>query len=118
MIRVNIEMIKNSYGSKNIRKINYIPREKKMSINTTINDTTMTSRFRLSKLGKISIIEIRKEFDMFDSSTTSPIYNINIIINYINYIKLKELLISIISIILKLIIKLRFILENMTYLQL
>ena len=64
-------------------KTNYIPREEKMRLNTTIIDTTMTPRF--------SIIEIKKEFDMFDSSTTSPTYNINIIINYIstNYIKIK-----------------------------
>ena len=60
MTRINVGMIKNNYVSKIIRKINYIPREKKMRINTTINDTTMTSQFRLSKLGKISIIEIKR----------------------------------------------------------
>lgn len=64
MTRINVGMIKNSYVSETIRKINYIPREKQMRINTTINDTTMASRFRVSKLGKISIIEIRKEFDV------------------------------------------------------
>ena len=81
---MNVRMIKNSYKSKTIRKTNYqVPREKKMRLNTTIIDTTMTPRF--------SIIEIKKEFDMFDNSTTSSIHNINITINYIstNYIKIK-----------------------------
>lgn len=44
-------MIKNSYRSKTIRKINQIPLEKKMRINTTIIkiDTAIMPRFRLSK---------------------------------------------------------------------
>ena len=47
---MNVRMIKNSYKSKTIRKTNYqVPREKKMRLNTTIIDTTMTPRFRLSK---------------------------------------------------------------------
>lgn len=79
MTRINIGVIKNSYRSKNIRKINYIPREKKMSINTTINDTTMTLRAIIS----IIEIEIKREFDMFDSLTSNICNNINILINYI-----------------------------------
>ena len=55
MTRINVGMIKNNYVSKIIRKINYIPREKKMRINTIINDTTNDVT--------ISIIEIRKNFD-------------------------------------------------------
>ena len=60
---MNVRMIKNSYGNKTIRKISYIPREKKMRINTTIIDTTMTLR------ATISIIEI--EIRKFDNSICS-----------------------------------------------
>lgn len=67
---MNVRMIKNSYGNKTIRKINYIPREKKMrntTINTTIIDNTMTLRATIS----IIEIEIRREFDIFDSLTSN-----------------------------------------------
>lgn len=60
---MNVRMIKNNYGNKTIRKISYIPREKKMRINTTIIDTTMTLR------ATISIIEI--EIRKFDNSICS-----------------------------------------------
>lgn len=70
MTRINVGMIKNSYVSETIRKINYIPREKKMrntTINTTIIDNTMTLRATIS----IIEIEIRREFDIFDSLTSN-----------------------------------------------